>query len=196
MKEIVLIIMMLKYEEINRDNINIATKIQMSIFPNESAYQAFCDCIDSDKEYNKYFLVYDNETIIGVTGLYTTTDIKLNNTLWMGWFGILKEHRRKGYGTQVIKDTIDMAKEFIEKYHIKYFRVFTSSIENPDVLPLYTRLFDFKEEYNNEEDLNFNNSCLVYTKILGNYKEEKWNNRFLNIREMIEKEKIGNSKFN
>ena len=109
---------MLKYEKLTMENLELATKIQMQIFPKESAYQEFIDCLNSNKEYNIYYLVYSNENIIGITGLYTTTDINKTNTLWMGWFGILKEYRNKGYGTKVILDTIEMAKNYIDKYNI------------------------------------------------------------------------------
>ena len=42
-------------------NLELATKIQMQIFPKESAYQEFIDCLNSNKEYNIYYLVYSND---------------------------------------------------------------------------------------------------------------------------------------
>jgi GNAT superfamily N-acetyltransferase len=42
------------------------------------------------------FLVYDKDVLIGITGI--DVDDKYSDTIWLDWFTILPEYRRKGYG--------------------------------------------------------------------------------------------------
>ena len=77
---------MLHYIKITDKNINLATQIQMQIFPDECAYQNYQDIINKNLEYQNYYLVYDDDIIIGITGLYSFEDIAITNTIWLGWF--------------------------------------------------------------------------------------------------------------
>ncbi len=57
------------------------------------------------------FLARDREgNSIGVSGLYQqeVTDAK---TVWLGWFGIVPEWRGRGMGPQLLKQTLDKARE-------------------------------------------------------------------------------------
>ena len=180
---------MLKYIEITNKNIEYATKIQMEIFPNECGYQYFKDVIDRNLEYQKNYLVYDNNIVIGVTGLYSSEDISITNSIWLGWFGVLEEFRRKGKGREILLDTIKKANDFSQKYPIKFFRLYTSEIDNPTALILYDKVMDLKEYYNNSKDFNYNNTCIIYSKSLKGDKVKKWDNQFLNIKGFIKDEK-------
>ena len=117
---------MLKYIEITMENIEYATKIQMQIFPEESAYEYYKYAIDTNLEYENNYLVYDDDTVIGITGLYSNEDLNETNSIWLNWFGVLEEYRNKGYGKQILIDTINMAKKLTYKFPIKYFRLYTS----------------------------------------------------------------------
>ena len=66
---------MLKYIEITNENIDFATKIQLQIFPNECAYNHYKYTIEKNNEYEKYYLVYYNDKVIGITGLYSQEDL-------------------------------------------------------------------------------------------------------------------------
>lgn len=186
----------MKYVEITNENIIFATKIQMKIFPNESAYEHYKYTVRANSEYEKYYLVYDKNSVIGITGLYSNEDITKTNSIWLGWFGVLEEYRNKGYGRKILLDTIEMAKKLSIKYPIKYIRLYTSFRDDKLAQPLYEKVMDIKEYYKNTNDINYNNTCLIYTKSLGNYKIEKWNNRFLNLKGIIKNQEIGNEKFN
>ena len=65
---------MLKYIQITNKNLEFATNIQMKIFPNESAYEHYKFAIKNNLDYEKYYLVYDNDDIVGITGLYSNED--------------------------------------------------------------------------------------------------------------------------
>ena len=161
----------------------------MQIFPDECAYFNYRDIINKNLEYQNYYLVYDKENVIGTTGLYCFEDISITNSIWLGWFGVLEKFRRKGYGKRILLDTINIAKEFSKKYPIKFFRLYTSERDNPIAQILYNEIMDIKEYYNNKEDFNYDNTCIVYSKCLTDEKIKHWNNQFLNLKEIVKKEK-------
>ena len=113
----------LKYIEINMDNLDLAVNIQNEIFPKESARNHYLETINKNVDYEKYYLVYNNDKVIGITGLYCKENIYETNSIWLGWFGVLPEYRRRGYGKNILLDTINMAINLSNKYPIKYFRL-------------------------------------------------------------------------
>ncbi len=179
---------MLRYEKITKDNIKYAVEIQMKIFPGECAYLEYLDVINKHLQWQNYYLVYDNDNVIGVTGLYCSEDINETNSIWLGWFGVLEEYRQKGYAKKMLLDTIEMAKEYSLEYPIKYFRIYTSTRDNPTVQILYKDIMDIEEVYNNKDDYTYDNTCVIYSKSLTDENVPYWNNRFLNIKGYIEKE--------
>lgn len=186
---------MLNYIKITKDNIDYATRIQMKIFPDECAYYNYLDIINKNLEWQNYYLVYDGDEVVGVTGLYCFEDINETNSIWLGWFGVLKEYRRHGYGKRILLDTIDKAKEFSKKYPIKYFRLYTSTRDNKVAQILYSEIMDIKEEYNNPSDFNYDNTCVIYSKSLTDEKASYWNNKYLGLNEIIEREKEGQNQY-
>ena len=107
--------------------------------------------IESNLEYIKYYLVYDNDNVVGITGLYSNEEISETNSIWLGWFGVLEDFRSNGYGKQIFLDTIDMANDLKNKYPIKYFRLYTSERDDAIALPLYNKVMDIKEDDDKKE---------------------------------------------
>ncbi len=186
--------MNLIYKEINNDNLMLAVKTQMKIFPEESALEHYKWGIKTNREYEKNYLVYDSDKIVGVTGIYSNEDLEDSHSIWLGWFDVLEKYRKKGYGTIILNDTINFAKELSKKYPIKYFRLYTDKEENKTSLYLYDKVMDIKEVYNNKDDLNYNGNCVIYSKSLTDEIASYWNNRFLNLKQIILAEEISNSK--
>ncbi len=174
--------MNLRYELIDNKNIILATRVQLKIFPGEIAYPCYKMSIE-DHEHYKYYLVYNNDVIIGVTGLYTECDYK-DDSIWLGWYGVLKEYRLHGFGKQILLDTIEMAKEEVKNNpRIKYLRLYTSLEENKVAQILYKKYMEISEYYENDDDINYDHTCLIYTKRLNeNVHLELWNSRFINLR--------------
>lgn len=185
----------LKYVEIATNNIELAIRIQMEIFPNESAYEHYKYVIKSKIEYMKNYLVYKNDEVIGITGLYSNEDLNETNSIWLGWFGVRETYRSNGYGKQILMDTIEMAKKLSKKYPIKFFRLYTSERDDKIAQPLYEKVMDIKEYYNNDEDINYDGTCVIYSKSIDNCKVEYWNNKFLNLKEIVDEQEIGNLNF-
>ena len=173
----------MRYELIDKNNLILATRVELKIFPNEIAYSCYKKSIEDEHIHYKYYLVYKEDVIIGVTGLYTETNFE-DNSIWIGWYGVIDEYRLHGFGKQILLDTFNMAKEWAEKEpRIKYIRLYTSSRDNEIAQILYKQYMDICEEYNNIDDINFDNTCLVYTKFLKEVSDDKlWNNRYLNLK--------------
>lgn len=183
--------------KITKKNINIATKVQLDIFRTENGYNHFLTAINSNKEYCCYFIAYHDNIPIGVTGLYSIEDIEQTNSIWLGWFGIVEEYRKHGYGAEVLMKTIEIAKKFAKKYSaIKYLRLYTSSKLNEKAIPFYRKYMDIEENYRNKKDYTYEDTCIIFTKILLNDTPlKKWNNKFLNISGIIESEDSGKALF-
>lgn len=175
----------LKYVEINNSNLDLAAKIQNTIFPLEDGRQNYIEGITKDsyrKEMINY-IVYDNEIPIGVVGLYSYNEYPLD--AWLSWFGVLQEYRRKGYGSKMFDFFESLA---LEKGY-NQIRVYTDDNFDKAIL-LYEKKKMIKEFYNNElESEEINNSTIIYSKSLTTEQVEKWNNKFLGLTMQSEKEK-------
>lgn len=177
---------MLHYEEIKKSNLELAARTLNQIFKEQcsynSAYIQYEAIIKAGLDYIKYYLAYNDNELVGVTGMYTVGPIENTDSLWLGWFGVLEEHRRKGYGKQILLDTMEKVKVLAEKYQIKYFRLYTSERDNDLAQHMYEEIMDIKEYYNNPDDINYDNTCVIYTKSMINEEPQLWNNKFMNLK--------------
>lgn len=113
--------MNLKYELIDNNNLILATRIQLEIFPNEIAYGAYKKSIEDEHKHFRYYLVYKENIIIGITGLYIQENC--NDSVWIGWYGVLENYRLHGFGKQILLDTLEMAKDWAKEIeNISYIR--------------------------------------------------------------------------
>ena len=87
--------MNLNYEKIDKNNIDIAYEMQKNILPEDPDYNDFLDKIENPSDDNISWLVDDNREIIGITGVYIKDED--DESIWLDWFAILPQHRRKGY---------------------------------------------------------------------------------------------------
>ena len=60
----------LKYERINHENIKLAAQVQYQIFPYASAYYQYLESLNNHNNLPINFLVYYDNSPIGVIGLY------------------------------------------------------------------------------------------------------------------------------
>lgn len=177
----------IRFKKIISDNLEIACKIQNEIFPKEDARQNFIEQINKDP-YRKemdYYIVYLDETPIGVTGIYSYNEYPTD--AWLGWFGILEKYRKSGYGGKVLDMTITIAKE--KGY--KTFRLYTDEYAKA-AHKLYESRGLMKELYDRDDDKDeyFKADIYIYSISLTNEKVELWNNKFLGLKEQGEKENL------
>lgn len=167
----------LKYKTIDLNDLNLAYEIQKETWPEDPDYEDLYDKAVNVRDDNCFFLVYDNETLIGITGVDVFKEYP--DTIWLDWFTILPEHRRKGYGKKVLLDTIQYCKG-LNRYDT--FRVETTYYESKSALFLYDKVMQLKEDYTIEDTDTLKNNTLIYSYSL-NGKLESWNNKYLGLRE-------------
>lgn len=171
----------MRYELIDHSNLILATRVQLEIFPKEIAFHAYKKSIEDKHEHLRYYLAYKENVIVGITGLY----LDGTDSIWVGWYGVLEQYRLHGFGEQILLDTFEMAREWAKEIgNIRYIRLYTSSRDNAIAQILYRKYLDLVEEYQNEEDVNYDNTCLIYSKgIEENTPITPWNNQFLNLKQ-------------
>jgi len=172
----------LKYEAITLTNLDIAFQIQKDTWPNINDYNDLYDKAINTKDDNCFFLVYDKDNLIGIVGV----DVLENycDTIWLDWFTILPEYRRKGYGKKVLLDTINYCKG-LSKY--SSFRIDTTYYENRPALFLYDKVMQLKENYTIEDTEDYKTNFLIYSYGLHG-KLEPWNNKYLVLRKLYNKD--------
>ena len=121
----------MRYELIDNNNLILATRVHLEIFPNECAYSCFKKSIEDNHVNYRYYLVYKDTVIIGITGLYI--DDRCKDNIWLGWYGVLKEYRLHGFGKQIFIDTLEMAEKWGKEKKIDTFRLYTSFDDNKDI---------------------------------------------------------------
>ena len=153
----------MRFELINKENVMLATKVQLEIFGSKSecAYLHYINSFVSQKD---YFLVYDKDKIVGITGLYIDEFTQEDNVVWLGWFGVLPKFRHLGYGQKILEKTIELAK----KRNKKILRLYTS-VDNPSAHKLYDKIMDICEPYDLEKE-----KCLIYSKSLSGEKVKEF----------------------
>lgn len=174
------IIKKLRFEEINKNNIKMASRLQYEIFPNSSAYSVYKSKI-TGKRKDLYigYIAYMVDIPVGVTGIYEIPEY--SDTVWLSWFGIKKKYRKLGYGKQILDYTIERAKELNKKY----LRLYTFEIWNNEAQEFYKRNMDLGEYYYNEKEHKdiFEGRPKIFSISLCNKRVELWNNKFINISE-------------
>ncbi len=174
------IIKKLRFEEITKNNISVAARLQYEIFPNSSAYSVYKSKITGERKglYIGY-IAYMEDVPIGVTGIYEIPEYP--DTVWLSWFGIKTEYRKLGYGKQIFDYTIEKAKNLNKKY----LRLYSFEIWNNEAQEFYKRNMDLGEYYYNDKENKdiFEGKPKVFSISLCDEKVELWNNKFINISE-------------
>ena len=168
----------LNFVKVSKDNFLIAYEIQKNEWPHEPDLADFKNKASSNDPKNINFLVYLNETPIGITGVYTTPESK--DSLWLNWYTIKPEFRGLGYGRQILRDTINYASKFND---IFYFRADTNLMRNRPSSMLYIEEMDIIEKYTIEDTNEKQNGWYICTKRLkDNVPLKCWNNINLHLR--------------
>ena len=174
------IIKKLRFEEITKNNISVAARLQYEIFPNSSAYSVYKSKITGERKglYIGY-IAYMEDVPIGVTGIYEIPEYP--DTVWLSWFGIKTEYRKLGYGKQIFDYTIEKAKNLNKKY----LRLYSFEIWNNEAQEFYKRNMDLGEYYYNDKENKdiFEGKPKIFSISLCDEKVELWNNKFINISE-------------
>lgn len=171
----------MKFVLVDFTNYKKAIEIQNKIFPKEDGTINILASLDRElfikktgmnyeDDNVKYYIAYDNNEAIGITGLYYYDSV----SAWLGWFGVLPDKRRKSYGKRILEQTMELARQ----KGFKTMRLYTDAIDNADAIKLYKKLGFVGEKYSAEELLY---DCYIYSKSLCNEKVDLWNNKKIGL---------------
>ena len=170
-------------ERITEKNIRFAIRIQAELFPLESARANFEESLDEQSGY-AYYLLYEEGICIGVIGLYRCPGDP--ESAWLGWFAVLKEYRRNGFGSAALQKFEEMA--LFEG--CRFARLYTDAENNDTAIAFYKANSYICEPYRNIQDP----ACLqyptvIFSKSLTREKLVPWNSRNIHLTEQIAKQK-------
>lgn len=167
--------MSLNFVEINSENLLLASLIQYKIFYLASCFDDYKYCALHDTGNRKYFVVYQNEKPIGVTGM--SPDNQEKDMCWVTWLGLLPNERGKGYGRIVLEQTLN----FIKEKGYKTARLYTSRKWNVNAQFLYKKIMELEEPY--QQEGNDYSHYVVFSKSLSDKPVLAIGNRNLHIQQ-------------
>lgn len=166
------------YKAVDFYNLDLAVKIQKQVWPDEEAKTNLEDHIKKELPSFKDYIVYNGFNPIGLTGVYVEENLD-NKSIWLSWFCVLPQFRNKGFGTAMLKDTIEYAKSLNE---FEFFRVNSSYWEGREAIEFYDKNLQFKEPYTVEDTFEEKHNLLIYTTNLTDRKDfVAWGNKNINI---------------
>lgn len=165
----------LKYIQVTKKDLEVAYNIQKNVWKEEPDKQNFITKANNPKDDNIAFIVYYKNIPIGITGVYTE-DIE-KDSIWLDWFCVKEEYRNRGFGEQILLDTIEYAKNL---GRFLYFRVETTYWEDRPAISLYDKIMPIKEKYTKEDTKEYCRNILIYTYNFTD-KTELWSNRYLGL---------------
>ncbi len=181
----------LRYVEINKKNLNIAANIQYNLFYdcNNVGYLDYLKEVENTQNRLKNkllpidFLVYHEETPVGIIGLYEKKEYP--DDVWITWFGVVPQYRNHGIGTQMLLRIIEVAK----MYGKKNLRLNTYETWNYKAQNIYKRTMQLQENYTNKDEEHFlirYGKPKIFSISLDDVGVVPWNNKFLNLTEELE----------
>ncbi|RXZ77412.1 N-acetyltransferase [Paenibacillaceae bacterium] len=172
------------FREVNKQNLRLAYEIQKEIFPESPDILHIKNSIDSDEKGYKYWIVFEGESPIGISGIYT---VKADSeSVWLSWYGVLPSFRSRGFGRKILLESIEKCKS-LEAF--KYLRLYTAEMDDDDdssALPLYDSVMDLCEKYENQDDDTLDNTALIYSYSLTSEKVLPWDDRYAELNELHE----------
>ena len=172
----------MEYIKIDQNNVDTAHEIEIVIFPEYDAYNNYLDSFKVGAK-GEYFIIRENDTNIGIIGLYSYDAYPLD--AWLGWFGFLPEFRGKGYGKQALLFFENLARE----KGFKYARLFTDTFDNDNTKNFYAYHGYKEERYINEDDpASLKYAISIFSKSLCDNKCPLWNNRDIHFTKQVKKQ--------
>lgn len=173
----------LRLEELSKDNIKIAGKMQYDIF-NKYEEVGYLDYKDEIKVKNRLkkrylpltYLAYHSGEPVAFIGLYEIEGYP--DDIWVNWFGVREDRRRKGIGTQLLFKIVEIAR----RYNKKNLRLHTLKNLNFEAQSIYRKVMQICEPYTNKEDCKYiKDDVLVYSLSLKDKIVSHWNNKYIDI---------------
>ena len=174
----------LQLEEISKNNVKIAGKMQYDIF-NKYEEVGYLDFKAEAKTKNRFkkkilpltYLAYLNCEPVGFVGLYEYEEYP--DDIWINWLGVREDKRRQGIATQLLFKIVEIARQ----YNKKNLRIQTYSNLNIEAQSIYRKLMQIVEPYTNKKDNKFNQGAevVIYSLSLQDKIAPRWRNKFIDI---------------
>lgn len=179
---------LINVKKVTSSTIEDAIYLQATIFPTEICTTDLTNTIENIRpayqERQEYYVGYVGETPVGITGLYSF--IEHPNDVWIGWFGIHPDHRKKHYATQLFNFTMNLAKS----YGYETLRLFTDTEYNKEAIMLYKKMGMQEEIYQNPLDKHKRyDTTIVLSMSLNNKPLKLWNSKNLFLLDHEERNK-------
>lgn len=161
---------------VTRENLNLVRDMFASIFPNEILYRGFdagVDCFEKstyDTEL-EYYIHYDGDSPVGISGLYS--EPMANDSLWLGWFGVLEKYRNRGYGSAILNSFESECK----RRGMTFARLYTAVDNNESAIHFYKNRGYSLEVYNGEYPSTMSGKVYVASKSLCETPVIPWNDK-------------------
>lgn len=173
---------MLDLKLITSDNLEYAVNLENEIFPEYNAKENYLKSIDNSSQ-SQFFLIFDKEICVGITGIYSYKNDKDN--AWLGFFGIKEAYRDKGYGKKALK----LTEEYAKSLGYKFMRLFTDK-ENEGAIKFYENHDYSFEDYDCiQEELKDEFNVVIGSKSLCKEEVPLWDNKFINITKQTYKQR-------
>lgn len=173
---------MLKQVEITKENMDLAMEIEKILFPEYSAEVNYRESVEKITT-NRYYLLYIGDNCVGISGIYAY-DVDPHSA-WLGWFGILPQYRRNGYGSMALRLYENEAREL----GYTYARLYTDRDGNDVAIAFYENNGYSAEEYRNANDMIIQKyPILIFSKNLTGGEVEKWSDRYIDLTSQVEKQ--------
>lgn len=169
---------MLNAHLVTAENLAIVLDMWHKIFPNETLWCGFAlaeNCFQKSLHdpYLRYYIHYNGDTPVGISGIYK--EDAEPESAWLGWFGVLPEYRRQGFGTKIMDYFIQECRSLGKKYA----RLYTGA-ENTIGQKFY-EAYGYKGEPYTAEHPYDPEELIIYSLSLCNEPVPPWNNRHLYI---------------
>lgn len=172
---------MLKMVPLTKELIPEIIRVWQEIFPNETLFFGFngMNCFEysfvpGNIGSHRYYLYYDNDEVIGMSGFYDEPNEDQCESAWLGWFGVLEKHRGKGYGREILKCFETEAK--LAGY--EYCRVYTEDSPSNKAIQFYEKAGYTFEKYDGAVPKDCNvDKITIGSKTVGSLPLVPWNNR-------------------
>ena len=171
---------MIKHVRINQDNLNYALQISKEIFGNTDCRQDYVDFINGENS-KSYFLIYDGDNCIGVSGINHFGQDYTN--AWLSWFGILPKLRRTELGSNALRLIDETARDL-------GFRCMRCIVSDDKIYEGSQSFFKCngyqREDYRTQKDpQSMRKNYYIFSKNLYPEPIDPWNNRTLNVGQML-----------
>ena len=166
---------MLDLKLITNENLEYSINVANEIFPDYNAEKNYICSIENNNQ-SQFFLVFDKEICVGITGIYSYKNDRDN--AWLGFFGIKEAYRDKGYGKKALK----LTEKYAKSLGYKFIRLFTDKENNDKAINFYKLNGYTFEDYNcDKEELKDSFNVVIGSKTLCNEEVPLWDNKFINL---------------